>query len=451
MTNIYISILDFALLPFFLAIIYAIAYRIRNRKYPPRHPLRKYFIPALTLKIFGAIFIGLVYAYYYKQGDTFYYFSHAQVINKSLDDSIVKWVNLVLHLPDYYDPEYSKYTSEMLWYNEPSSYTVVSITTVLSVFTLTTYFPTTVLFAFISFTGIWALFKTIASLYPHLTRQIAIAILFIPSVFVWGSGIFKDTICIFGLGWLTYATFRMLIQKDFSLGNILLALLSFLLIAKVKLYIILGFFPALIMWMFFNYSQRIKNPASKILVRTIFIAVIIAGFLFFMQRFSKELGKYSLDNVAKTSSVTRGYIYYISADEGSSYNLGDFDPTIQGMITKFLPAVNVTFFRPYLWESKKAIVLLSAVEALIFLLVTLKIIFGLGIRKVVKAISEDPTIQFCLTFAIIFAFAVGVSSYNFGALSRYKIPCLPFFALALVLIYYKYNPPRRNILSFSLK
>ena len=43
-------------------------------------------------------------------------------------------------------------------------------------------------------------------------------------------------------------------------------------------------------------------------------------------------------------------------------------------------------------------------------------------------ISKDPNLVFCLVFSIIFAFAVGISSYNFGALSRYKIPCLPFYA-----------------------
>jgi len=63
-----LSILDYVLLPFFIAIIYAIAYTIRNKKYSPGHPWRKYFIPALTVKIFGAIFIGLIYAYYYKGG-----------------------------------------------------------------------------------------------------------------------------------------------------------------------------------------------------------------------------------------------------------------------------------------------------------------------------------------------------------------------------------------------
>ena len=34
-------------------------------------------------------------------------------------------------------------------------------------------------------------------------------------------------------------------------------------------------------------------------------------------------------------------------------------------------------------------------------------------------------------------FSVGFTSYNFGALVRYKIPCLPFYALVLAVIYDK--------------
>ena len=308
--------------------------------------------------------------------------------------------------------------------------------------------PTAVLFAFISFTGVWALFKAFTSLYPSLVRQIAIAILFIPSVFVWGSGIFKDTICIFGLGWLTYGSFRFLVQKDFSFRNIALSVLSFILIAKVKLYILLGFAPALLMWIFFNYSHRIKNKSQKILAQFVFLVIVVVGFLFFMQSFAKELGKYSLEKVAITSNVTRGWIYYSSGDEGSAYSLGDFSPTINGMLSKFPLAVNVTLFRPYFWESKKIIVALSALEAILFLFLTLKILISVGPAKTWKTISNDPTIQFCLVFSIIFAFAVGISSYNFGSLSRYKIPCLPFYALGLILIYYKNKPLNKKLLGF---
>ncbi len=279
-----LTLLDFALLPFYLAFVYLIAYRTRNNKYGHKHPWRKYYIPTLTIKICGAIFIGLIYGYYYKGGDTFYYFNQAQVLNSALNESFEKWVNLLFHIPSANDGNYYEYISKMEWYTDPSSYTVVSITAFLSVFTLNTYLPTAILFAFISFSGIWALFRTFASLYPQLTRPVAIAVLFIPSVVVWGSGIFKDTICLFGLGWLTYSTFRFLVQKDFSFRNIILAMLSFILIANIKLYILLGFTPALLMWIFFNYSQGIKNKSQKILVNFIFLGFVGSGFLFFMQR-----------------------------------------------------------------------------------------------------------------------------------------------------------------------
>ena len=51
-----------------------------------------------------------------------------------------------------------------------------------------------------------------------------------------------------------------------------------------------------------------------------------------------------------------------------------------------------------------------------------------------NAANNLPDVLFALIFSISFAFAVGVSTFNFGTLVRYKIPLLPFFAVALILI-----------------
>lgn len=441
-----LPLLNYLLLPIYLAFVYGIAYRYRDRHYKKNHPWRKFFIPALSLKIFGAIFITMVYSLYYKGGDTIDYFHHGEIINGAMSESFGKWFNLLFRLADPRDGEYYTYLSQLHFYKDPPSYSVATVSAILSVFTLNTFLPTAVLFAAISFTGIWALFRTFASLFPHLIRPVALAVLFIPSVFVWGSGIFKDTICIFGIGWLTYSSFRFLVQGDFSARNIAIAVGSFLLVAFVKMYIIMAFTPALLMWIFFNYSQKITNPATKIAVKFFFIVIVITATAFFLQQFSGSLGRYSLDQIAKTSEITREYINWISGDEGSAYSLGDMDPSITGMLIKFPQAVNVTFFRPYPWEAKKVIVLLSALEAILFLYITLRVLFGIGIRKTWTTISKDPTIQFCLIFSIIFAFAVGISSYNFGTLSRYKIPCLPFYALAIIMIWYKNKPLKQKLI-----
>jgi hypothetical protein len=38
---------------------------------------------------------------------------------------------------------------------------------------------------------------------------------------------------------------------------------------------------------------------------------------------------------------------------------------------------------------------------------------------------------------MVFAVAVGASTSNFGALSRYKIPCMPFYFIMLLMLYKK--------------
>ncbi len=91
-------------------------------------------------------------------------------------------------------------------------------------------------------------------------------------------------------------------------------------------------------------------------------------------------------------------------------------------------------FRPYIWEARKIIVIPSAIEALFTLSLTTYVFFKVGVWRALLALFSDPVILFCLVFAIIFAFAVGFTSFNFGALARYKIPCLPFYYTAMILL-----------------
>lgn len=433
-----LTIWDFFLTPIFLIIFIALAKRHRNRRYPVGHPLRKYYLPGFYAKIGGAIFIGLIYAYYYKGGDTFNFFYHSKIINSAFTDSLGTWFKLIRRVPVDADFKLYPYVSQMYWYVDPPSYMVAVIGAIIGLFNGTHYLPTAITFAYISYTGIWAMYKTFATLYPKLDMPLAIAFLFIPSTFVWGSAIFKDTVCMFGLGWLTYTTFRIFINKDFSLKNLSLLVISFYLVAVIKVYILLAFLPALCLWLLMMYSNKIRSAGIRWMVNILSVGVAIMGFLFFTQQFAEELNHYSLEKIAKTAEVTREWIAFVSeTQEGSAYDLGDFEPTPAGMFSKLPAAVNVTLFRPYIWEAKKPIMFLSALEALAFLCLTLYVFFKIGLWKTFKNISKDPNLTFFAIYSIIFAFAVGISTYNFGSLSRYKIPCMPFFAALLFILYYQ--------------
>ncbi|HXR82591.1 MAG TPA: hypothetical protein VN763_16810, partial [Saprospiraceae bacterium] len=54
-----------------LVVLLFISYRIWSLE---KTSLRKFFWPALVLKLTGGICLGLVYSYYYSTGDTFNYF-----------------------------------------------------------------------------------------------------------------------------------------------------------------------------------------------------------------------------------------------------------------------------------------------------------------------------------------------------------------------------------------
>jgi hypothetical protein len=400
--------------------------------------LRPYYLKGLYVKFAGAIFIALIYEYYYGGGDTFNFFFHSKIINTALSDSFSTWLKLVVHAPVDTNPDIYPYVSQMYWYRDPSSYMVAAVAAVLGLLNGTTYLPIALLFAYLSYTGIWAMYRTFINVHPKLYKQLAVAFLFIPSTFVWGSAVFKDTICMFGLGWMTYTTFRIFVNKDLSFKNLLMLAVSFYLIAVIKLYILLAFLPALGLWLLLTYSHRVQPAALRWVANLFFIGVAIGGFLFFTRRFSEELDQYSLENIAQTAATTQGWISYVSErDEGSGYNLGGFDPTPLGMLSKFPQAVAVTLYRPFLWESKKPIVLLSALEAAAFLYFTLLIFYKRGFLKTIKNIFNDPNLLFFFIYTVIFAFAIGISTGNFGTLSRYKIPCMPFFAALLLILYYK--------------
>jgi hypothetical protein len=438
----YLTIWDLLLTPLYLVVLIFIAKRMRDKRYPEGHPLRKYFLPGLLVRFGGVIFIALVYQYYYGSGDTFSYFNHSKLINTSLEDSFSIWAKLLLRISPDSDPYLYKYSSQLYWYNDAPSYTVGAIGAIFGLLNGTSYIPISLLFAFAAYTGVWAMFRTFVNLYPSYYKQLAIAFLFIPSTFVWGSALFKDTICMFGLGWMTYSVFHIFMYRNFSVKNLFMLVLSFYLVAVVKVYILVAFIPALSIWLLMNYSQRIRTKALRAATNVFVIGLSIAGMLLLSQNFATELGRYSLDKLAVTAKQTQGYISNVSETEGgSAYDLGEYDPTLPGMLSKFPQAVVVTLFRPFLWEVKKPIMLLSALESLFFLGLLLYTLTKNGLKASIRFVAKDPNLIFFLIYALIFAFAVGISTGNFGSLSRYKIPCIPFFAAFLLILYSKYHFP----------
>ena len=142
--------------------------------------------------------------------------------------------------------------------------------------------------------------------------------------------------------------------------------------------------------------------------------------------------RYSIENFAETARITAYDVgRFTGRNAGSRYDLGDFEGNIFSMLRLAPAAINVSLYRPYLWEVRGPLMLLAALEGLTLLIFTIIILFRVVWFKI--NVLNSPAAWFSLVFSLTFAFAVGISTYNFGTLFRYKVPLMPFFAILLVL------------------
>ena len=164
------------------------------------------------------------------------------------------------------------------------------------------------------------------------------------------------------------------------------------------------------------------------------------GFTQALNSFDEELGAYAVKDLTTSIQHLNGGFKSMNGNETaeSNFDLGvEFDGSFRGLIKLAPVAIATTFFRPFLWESHKASQLLASLESLILLFFTLFVLFKSGLKSFIKMVLTDPLIMYCFLFSFVFAMFVGASTLNFGTLVRYKIPCLPFYAISLFLIYEK--------------
>ncbi len=431
---------DLFITPLWILLTYVVAYQLRPRV--TNAYTHRYFIPGLTVKIIGALAVGLIYQFYYgggkPGGDTFNYFQQARIILEAFGDSPALGIKMLL-ANGKYTPDILPYASRMYWFHSPTEYFVIKVIGVLGLLTWHTYAATAVLFAAISYSGVWALYRSFYKFFPVLHRELAIAVLFIPSVFFWGSGVLKDTITLGALGWATWAIVRIFFEKKGLTTAIPLLLASLYTIYAVKIYIVLCFLPAAILWVFSAHIARVPSQMARLLLTPLVLVAAVGLGYFAMLKLGEDNTRYSLDKVAQTAEITARYLAYVGESQGGSvYTLGDdFDFSPAGMWRKFPLAVNVTLFRPYVWEAHNPVMLLSALESLATLWLTLLVLYKSGIRPFFKNIMAEPMVLFCLVFTIAFSFSVGISTYNFGSLVRYKIPMLPFCVAGLFILRYQ--------------
>jgi uncharacterized membrane protein YfcA len=227
----------------------------------------------------------------------------------------------------------------------------------------------------------------------------------------------------------------MFIRKTQYAGSIFWIIVGGFLLYSIKTYIFLVLVLALSIWIFAESNKLIKDKTLRQVFALMTFAVG-AGISFFLVQYftsADTLKQYQFENVVSSAEYQRSN--YEALDQQFNQQTSYYSVNTSNPFLLVVNSIVATFFRPFVWEVKSAAATLSAVEALLFLLLTIHLIFSKKKGSALKVIFNDPRILMCFIFAIVFSIGVGASTANFGALSRYKIPCLPFYMLVLLLSY----------------
>ncbi len=415
--------------------VFLVATAIRKRKII-LHPEYRFFLWGLLTKVLGGILFGCIYVFYYGQGDTTSFYecslSFCNLFYQSTSDFFtVYFGNGSQEIKSYFSAD----TGEPLMYmfSEGSTRFTMKILVPFLLLSGGSYFIATVLVAIFTYGGLWQLFRMFYSLFPQHARGLAFAILFMPSVMFWGSGIMKDSFTLAATCYLVVAVNNLIQRKGRVLMNVLKLCFFAFVVVSIKAYVIVILLPSTLVWMLYNRVRKIRNNLARKLVLPIVYFIIVVGSYFGLTAFGESLGKFSVQNALKTAAVNQNDLkqdYY----EGNSFDIGDFDPTIAGALSKFPQATLAGLYRPYLWDSKNFVMVLSALENLFVLGFTIYVLLRMKWRKISPFLVANPILLYCLVFSILFAFMIGLTSPNYGALVRFRIPLTPLFMACLMVI-----------------
>jgi len=421
---------DFIVTPILIVIVYGVAYFVRP--FVTDLVTRRYFIPAITVRILGALVLGLIYQYYYNGGDTFNFHTHgSRHVWEAFVDSPLKGLKLIFASGN--PTGVYQYSSRIIFFNDPASYFIIRIASLFDLVTFSAYSGTAILFSVFGFTGAWMFFLTFYKQYPSQHRWLAISCLFLPSVVFWGSGLLKDTITLACLSVATFYFYKIFFERKFSVGAMIILLAMLFAIFSVRKFILQAYLPAVILWIFVGNFYKVRSPILRVATLPVVAIIVVASAYYTVIKVGEGDRRYSVNKLVSTAQITAYDIrFFTGRNAGSGYTLGVIENNWQSMLRLAPGAINVSLFRPYLWEVKNPLMLISSLESVFLLFLTLYVVIKK--RGAVFSALNNPNVIFLLVFSLVFAFAVGVSTFNFGTLVRYKIPLLPAYTTALVII-----------------
>jgi hypothetical protein len=435
-----IGVVDF-LISVSLVTVFLVAASRKAKARIPENPHYVNYVKGMVYKFIFCVIFLLIFIYYYRGGDTLDYHLSALAMKNLFYYSPEKYFKILFGPISM--QTYLNYFNFETCYPETSlirkeaNFTVVRVASLFQIFLGKSILATNLIFARIAYTPLFKLYELFNRYFPGNQKSMANAVLFMPSVAIWGSGIMKDTIVMTALCWMIVLFDQVAIQKlKISLSRFAGIVFAVFMIFMVKSYILIALAPGLIIWFNFQRLQNLKSSFIRILLFPAILFGSLAAFLSFYQANSELFGVYGADQVFEHAALVQQDLVREEAYGGNKFDIGAFDPSLAGVTSKIPAAVTAGLFRPFIWESGSGVtIFFSGLENTFILGLFILALLRQRIVGFFSFTFSHPLLILGFIFSFFLAFSIGLTTANFGALVRYKIPLVPFFIAILLLNY----------------
>lgn len=389
----------------------------------------RFAIPIVfILKIAAGVIMYIIYTRFYTDRST-------ADIFKYFDDSKVMYDALWAHPADYFkmltgfmndSPYFDQYYQQMNnWYRVfesniyNDSHTIIRFNAFVRIFSFGYYQVHTVFMCFISLTGLVALYRFFSPVMPDRRRELFFAVFLIPSVVFWGSGVLKEGLLLFGMGMLLYATGKLLMKKQI-IRSIFWIVVSGILLMYTKYYILILMLPLLAAYVWSHFGKAVYIVPKYFGVMAVALFAGLNIHLLFP-------GFDILNIIAQKQNDFVGLAEQMNS--GSLITQRLLKPELGDMIVHAPGAFYNTLVRPYVFESSSPLILLSAIENLLIIILLMFSVMFASARP-----WKVNTFYFVLFFFVATYIFTGLTTPVTGALVRYKVPAMPFLLIFIIML-----------------
>ncbi len=428
-----IQFIDWVLALGYLVLFFSIAWFYAFFKYQDQ--LAKDFIWLFMIRVLGGVLFALIFVYYYNVvGDTFQYWQGGMIMGELFYEDPAAYFALMGSDAGEISSEYQRHVQYIGYSNTDEEWFMTKIVAVFALIGFKSFLVYNIFFGVLAFTGAWQLMRYVREFLPEINREAFFILAFVPGILIWSSGLIKDTLTLTCFSFFLFYYSKIIFRQNYKIVYFLILIVSAYIMFRVKPYVLICEIPALAVATYIYYKAKIKVPFLRRILMPTLLALLMSASIVGVVQIAEASEKYRIENLEKK---VKGFQSWHETLGGAYYTIGggQIEYTVTGVLSVVPEALSHTYIRPFFWESRNISMLFTAVESfLIFILLIISARYYIMDPDLRKFLHSNHIVVFLFVFALIFGFTVGFTSYNYGALARYKVPSQICFLFLLIYI-----------------